>query len=261
VVDTGFDENERRKQKWHGGFSTRRAAEVKRAKIVSDLQLGRICCARSAHPGRVGETELAPDDENAGEAVHVRLLPLEPGDARAAGSREPGAAAADGANAEHALRRALLNHGGERGPLAPKTVRYIHTIVHKALADAIDAGIIGANVAERAKPPRPHRSTALKIECWEPAELAAFLESVKGTRLEAAWRLAAMTGRRSARAPLVRCRPRHLANRGAKRDRLGRLRGARILAQEPPGASNRSGDGSPGLGDLKSLASSGGFGT
>lgn len=196
VVDTGFDENERRKQKWHGGFSTRRAAEVKRAKIVSDLQLGRICCARSAHPGRVGETELAPDDENAGEAVHVRLLPLEPGDARAAGSREPGAAAADGANAEHALRRALLNHGGERGPLAPKTVRYIHTIVHKALADAIDAGIIGANVAERAKPPRPNRSNSQKIECWEPAELAAFLESVKGTRLETGWRLAAMTGMR-----------------------------------------------------------------
>jgi len=74
--------------------------------------------------------------------------------------------------------------------------RYIHTIVHKALADAIDAGIIGANVAERAKPPRPNRSNAQKIECWEPPELAAFLESVKGTRLEAAWRLAAMTGMR-----------------------------------------------------------------
>ncbi len=90
----------------------------------------------------------------------------------------------------------LLNHGSERGPLAAKTVRYIHTIVHKALADAIDAGIIGANVAERAKPPRPHRSNAPKIECWESAELAAFLKSVKGTRLEAAWRLAAMTGMR-----------------------------------------------------------------
>jgi integrase len=90
----------------------------------------------------------------------------------------------------------LLNHGSERGPLAAKTVRYIHTIVHKSLADAIDAGIIGANVAERAKPPRPHRSNAPKIECWESAELAAFLKSVKGTRLEAAWRLAAMTGMR-----------------------------------------------------------------
>lgn len=31
---------------------------------------------------------------------------------------------------------------------------------------------------------------------WEPAELAAFLKSVKDTRLEAAWRLAAMTGMR-----------------------------------------------------------------
>lgn len=90
----------------------------------------------------------------------------------------------------------LLNHGGERGPLAPKTVRYVHTIVHKALADAVDAGILGANVAERAKPPRPNRSQAGTITCWKPSELAAFLDSVKGTRLEPAWRLAAMTGMR-----------------------------------------------------------------
>jgi len=53
----------------------------------------------------------------------------------------------------------LLANGGERGPLAPKTVRYIHTIIHKALADAVDAGVLHANVAERAKPPRPLRKT------------------------------------------------------------------------------------------------------
>lgn len=90
----------------------------------------------------------------------------------------------------------LLSRGGERGPLAAKTVRYIHTIVHKALADAVDAGIHGQNVAERAKPPRPNRCRARQIQCWEPEELAAFLRSVEGTRLEAAWRLAAMTGMR-----------------------------------------------------------------
>lgn len=50
----------------------------------------------------------------------------------------------------------LLNHGGERGPLAAKTVRYIHTIVHKALDDAVNAGVLGANSAER--PSRPDRT-------------------------------------------------------------------------------------------------------
>lgn len=90
----------------------------------------------------------------------------------------------------------LLANGGERGPLAPKTVRYIHTIIHKALADAVDAGVLHANVAERAKPPRPNRGRGRKIDCWEPEELAAFLHSVCGDPLEPAWRLAAMTGMR-----------------------------------------------------------------
>ena len=90
----------------------------------------------------------------------------------------------------------LLAQGNRRGPLSPKTVNYIHTIVHKALADALDAGVVPANVAERAKPPRPNRRSAREIQCWEPEELARFLDHVRGTRLEAAWRLAAMTGMR-----------------------------------------------------------------
>lgn len=60
----------------------------------------------------------------------------------------------------------------------------------------MDAGILGTNIAERAKPPRPNRNGTRTIECWEPSELAAFLESVKDTRLEPAWRLSAMTGMR-----------------------------------------------------------------
>lgn len=96
----------------------------------------------------------------------------------------------------NALYGDLLARGNGRGPLSAKTVRYIHTIVHKALADAVDAGILQANVAERAKPPRPNRSCRRKIECWEAEELATFLRSVEGDRLEAAWRVSAMTGMR-----------------------------------------------------------------
>ena len=36
----GLDANCRRKQKWHGGFSTRREAEIARARIVSSLHAG-----------------------------------------------------------------------------------------------------------------------------------------------------------------------------------------------------------------------------
>jgi integrase len=60
----------------------------------------------------------------------------------------------------------------------------------------VDAGILGTNPAEHSKPPRPNRTRAPEIVCWEPHELAKFLQAVKGDRLEAAWRVAAMTGMR-----------------------------------------------------------------
>jgi hypothetical protein len=77
-------------------------------------------------------------------------------------------------------------HRQSAGGLSPKTVRYIHTIIHKALADAVDADLLTSNVAERAKPPRPRAALASEIGYWEPHELSAFLDSVSGHRLEAA---------------------------------------------------------------------------
>ena len=40
VVDLGRDANNKRRQKWHGGFRTRKDAEVARTKIVGDLHEG-----------------------------------------------------------------------------------------------------------------------------------------------------------------------------------------------------------------------------
>ena len=87
-------------------------------------------------------------------------------------------------------------HQTKEGGLSAKTVRYIHTIIHKALSDAVDAGIVSVNVAERAKPPRSLALGSNEMNCWEPEELREFLELVQGNRLETAWHLAAMTGMR-----------------------------------------------------------------
>jgi integrase len=192
VVDIGADRDGRRKQKWHGGFTTRREAEVERAKVVSDLHAGGyVAPDRLTLAEWVGEswlpmtrTRVKPSTYYSYRSnMEIHVLP-------ALGTRALQQLTAPMLNTLYAD---LLNHGGERGPLAAKTVRYIHTIVHKVLGDAVDAG---ANIAERAKPPRPNRNRRRTIECWGPSELAAFLESVKGARLEPAWRLAAMTGMR-----------------------------------------------------------------
>jgi hypothetical protein len=122
VVDTGFDENERRKQKWHGGFDTRRAAEVERAKIVSNLHSGGYVAPDRLTLGEwvrhswlpMTKTRVKPstfDSYRANMETHV--LPV-------LGSRALQQLTAPMLNTLYAD---LLNHGGERGPLAPKTVR------------------------------------------------------------------------------------------------------------------------------------------
>ena len=195
VVDTGVDQDGKRRQKWHGGFATRREAEIERARIVNDLHTGGyVAPDRLTLAGWVREswlpmtqTRVKPSTYDSYRSnMDTHVLP-------ALGNRPLQQLTPPMLNALYAD---LLARGTGRGPLAPKTVRYIHTIIHKAQADAVDAGILQANVAERSKPPRPNRGRTKKIECWEADELAAFLRAVEGTRLEAAWRLAAMTGMR-----------------------------------------------------------------
>lgn len=169
VVDVGVGADGRRKQKWHGGFGTRREAEVARARIVNDLHMGAYVA-----PDRVRLAEWVPDSWL--PMTRTRVKPSTYDSYRS--NMETHVLPALGGRALQQLTAPMLNtlyadllsRGGERGPLAAKTVRYIHTIIHKSLADAVDAGVVGANVAERAKPPRPNRSRARRIECWELSE-------------------------------------------------------------------------------------------
>jgi integrase len=195
VVDVGATAEGRRRQKWHGGFATRREAEVARVKIVGDLHAGsyiapdRIMLAEWVQESWLPmiESRVKPSTyDSYRRNLEIHVLPV-------LGTRPLQQLTAPMLNALYAE---LLARGNGRCPLSPKTVRYIHTTVHKTLADAVDAGVVSRNVAERAKPPRPTRRVMREIQCWEPEELARFLDYVRGMRLEAVWRLAAMTGMR-----------------------------------------------------------------
>ena len=48
VVDLGRDANDKRRQKWHGGFKTRKEAEVARTKIVGTFTTARTPDHRSS---------------------------------------------------------------------------------------------------------------------------------------------------------------------------------------------------------------------
>ncbi|MEX2252631.1 MAG: tyrosine-type recombinase/integrase, partial [Thermoleophilaceae bacterium] len=99
------------------------------------------------------------------------------------------------------LYAALSSPGGRRdgtpGGLSPKSVRIVHSILHKALSDARRKGTLTRNVAEVADAPKA-RSAAKRpeIKVWTPEELHAFLDLVADNRHHAAWFVSSHTGMR-----------------------------------------------------------------
>jgi integrase len=78
--------------------------------------------------------------------------------------------------------------------LAPRTVRYIHTILHAALKDALRWNRVARNVADAATPPsaaaaRPHRPKA-----WTAEQLRAFLDVAADSQYLPAWIFLATSG-------------------------------------------------------------------
>lgn len=197
VVDLGRDQAGKRRQKWHGAFRTRKQAEVARAKIVGELHAGTY-----SEPSRLTlsewvteqwlptiKSQLKPSTfDSYRRNIELHVLPR-------IGGRRLSDLTPPTLNEVYGdlLEAGRLNG---KGGLSGKTVRYIHTIVHKALADAVDAGFVATNVADRAKPPRPRAAAPTELRFWTPDELRQFLDLVAGQRMEAAWHVAAMTGMR-----------------------------------------------------------------
>ncbi len=73
----------------------------------------------------------------------------------------------------NALYADLLETG-----LAPRTVRYIHAIVHRALVEAVDASLLSVNPATRSKPPKPEDPN---IKVLSVEEITTLLEEAQDT--------------------------------------------------------------------------------
>jgi integrase len=98
----------------------------------------------------------------------------------------------------NALYGRLLENGHKAGGkgLSPKTVRYIHTTVHRALRDAVRWGKLARNPAGLADPPSPRAAQGPEMKAWTAAEARAFLRHVERDRLHACYFLALTTGMR-----------------------------------------------------------------
>lgn len=93
----------------------------------------------------------------------------------------------------------LLDHGGRNGrPLALATIRYIHGVLHKALADAVRIGTLVANPADRVALPRhdPRDTAPATVHAWTAEQARHFLDLTRDTEHGALWATALGTGMR-----------------------------------------------------------------
>ncbi|WP_249019493.1 Arm DNA-binding domain-containing protein [Conexibacter sp. S30A1] len=165
VLDEGVDHDGRRRQKWHGSFRTKRDAETARAKLVDQLHSGsyispsRTSLSEWAIAGwlPVMATRIKPSTLHSYRRnLEMHVLPV-------LGGKPLQQITPVMLNTLYAN---LASPTSERDALSAKTISYIHTIVHKALSDAVDSELLQRNPAERAKPPRPNRRVTTGIQSW-----------------------------------------------------------------------------------------------
>jgi integrase len=202
VIDVGPDPvTGRRRQKSKGGFRTRKLAEAALRELSASVDAGTYVERSTMTVGAYLDEWL--------EVVHPRLRPTSVHSYRQAVEHIKGRVGAIPLQSLQPLEvenlyKDLLSSGGAKGrPLSAKSVRNIHVVLRKALADAERLGLVVRNAAAAAKPPVPskHEHTT-----WTAEQLARFLTSIEGERLAAAFVVLATTGMRRGEALGLRWR-------------------------------------------------------
>jgi integrase len=93
------------------------------------------------------------------------------------------------------FRRGRIPVERARG-LAPKSVKNVHRLLHRALGDAVAWQYVSTNPAEHASVPRDRGARRNRPQPWTLDELAAWLRVALTDRFAGMWVLAATTGMR-----------------------------------------------------------------
>jgi integrase len=183
----------RRRQTSKGGFKAKKAAQEDLNTAIAKRQRGELA-KRSKRTVRdfledewlptVDPTRRPSTAANYRTNIKVHVVPLI-GDVRLQ------ALSPVQLNAFYAKLQA--DHRRDGQPLAPKSVRNIHAMLHKALKDALRWGLVTRNVADAVDAPN---GLSPEMHAWTAAQLRAFLAHARHDRLFAAWMLFATTGMR-----------------------------------------------------------------
>jgi integrase len=188
---------QKRRQKWYSGFRTRKEAEKELTGILGTLHAGTFVePSKQTLAGFLDDwlDGVEPTIRAATYHSYERNLKLHV--RPRLGSVQLRRVDAGMLNAVYAalLADGKRSHGG--GGLSPRTVRYIHTILHRAFRDAVRWGRLARNPADAADPPRASASARPAMTTWTAGELRAFLDHIQDHRLYAAFVLLATTGMR-----------------------------------------------------------------
>jgi len=186
VLDQHDPVTGKRRRRWHSFAGTKREAQVRCAELVAELQSG-----TSIDPSKITVVEFLDQFDRDWVATHVSPH-----------SRERYRFALDhvrrhlGGRLLQKLRPADLAAfyaALARTGLAPRTIKLVHSVLHRALGQAKTWGIIRDNPAELAKPAKaPDRETSM----LQPDQAAVLLERLRGKPLYLIASLALGTGMR-----------------------------------------------------------------
>jgi integrase len=177
----------RRRREFHS-YPTKREAEDARVRILADLQRG-----EHVSPDKLTVRAFLVDEWLPAARPSLRTSTAESYELNIRRVCER-----IGERRLQSLTSVMLNRlYGELGErLAPRTVRYVHTVLRQALADAVAWQLLPRNPADRTRPPSASAVSDMPPRTWSARQLDAFLVHVRDDRLFAAWRVGAMTGLR-----------------------------------------------------------------
>jgi integrase len=91
--------------------------------------------------------------------------------------------------------------------LSARTVRYLHTIIHGVLAQAVKDGMLSRNPVDAATPPTAREAKAPEMHCWTAGQLGTFLGwASENSQSHAMWHTLAYSGMRRGEALALRWR-------------------------------------------------------
>jgi len=196
VVDTTPPGAARRRQVRKRGFATKRVAQEALTATLAEVQSGGFVAPERVTVGEylqrwldgLTTVGLRPSTIDGYRWLIARYLPEDLGAVRL---QDLGAVDLD------RLYSALLAGGGRNGrALSPRTVRYLHVVIGKAMSDAERKGLVVRNIARLASPPSMTSARSPEMTVWTPAETKVFLLAVADHHHGVLWHVSAMTGLR-----------------------------------------------------------------